>query len=667
MSTFVFHNNFHRSNHHTVALSGLPESAVDPIASLKYPFQGIFYNNCSDFSGNFIGFTNSYEWWSSYKTTKDNYIEWGKYPTTYTTVRSNSAYWQNIKSLYNTYNALSSKWNSSYKTLFDNEEAWKFRINGYQMYSDSVQVNTRQKTFKSDYIYPDKDENIIWDLDSSQVSFYLASNSFYFSAFNGAKRGGKYDLLVITDATCNPTVELSFNPERFVFPNHTYNYSISGIHGRKFSFLSDGKRLLCGKVSLYDLNPPERNVYYAGAGILLYENYILRSPLTLDDNERLYTNLGGGLTVRGVDPYGSSSSVIVDGKVYNKDYIFTFTSVSALCAFSPYGQIGSQDRVLIKNPNITMINALSSTNSIELNKCGGYENIQIITRAYGYISQLIINDDEIKDFVLNESDGYSNHETGHIIERPPSIFSSRIQSYFIKFGNPVPIQTASLSSGLSLWLDAMDFSTVDFLKSGGNNYITGLSSKIEGKNISFSSSTNTNTYYNTLPKQSFNYNLSSTHYRDLVLSGDKDFLTFTVLTPSNSSNNTEWLWANGNYGIFKIPYEYSLGIGTSAQYYKYTYGNSNKNKPVLITTRYLKNFDTQETFINSNFVTNLIKLSSAFISNNANNNYTAIGSLNPLTGFSTYKLHELLIYEGYKNNILISEINNYLFDKWKFL
>jgi hypothetical protein len=55
MATFVYHNNQHRSNHHTVALSGYPESSKDSIASQSYPFQGIFYNKLYDDGGLFIG------------------------------------------------------------------------------------------------------------------------------------------------------------------------------------------------------------------------------------------------------------------------------------------------------------------------------------------------------------------------------------------------------------------------------------------------------------------------------------------------------------------------------------------------------------------------------------------------------------------------------------
>jgi hypothetical protein len=214
----------------------------------------------------------------------------------------------------------------------------------------------------------------------------------------------------------------------------------------------------------------------------------------------------------------------------------------------------------------------------------------------------------------------------------------------------------------------MDYSTVDFLSANWYNYITGLSSKIDGNETFFTSTSTASSFYNTTSKQSFNYNLSSTHYtNNMILSGNLDFVTFTLLTPSNSSNETEWLWANGNYGIFKIPEKYSLGIGTSAEYFEYDYGSENKDKPVCITTRYQKRYNSQETFINDSGVTSMVTLSTVFGNPDPLDDYTMIGGLNPLTGFSNYKLHEFIIYKDYKDNGQIYEICDYLIDKWKYL
>jgi hypothetical protein len=661
MATFVFHNNFHRYNHHTIALSGFPESAVDPIASEKYPFNGLLYNNCSDYDDNFVGLSNSYNWYSTFITVTSNYIEWNKYRTTYTTVNSNSANWQGNKPLYTTYKSLSDNWNSMHDTYDAELNVWLQSINGHNLYDDEVQENTAQKTFSASFINKNDLNNVVWELTSSQVGMFVATNNAIFSGFSGSKKGGLYDLILVTDATCYSALSVTFNPDKFKFENTSNTFHVTGVHIRKFNFISDGK-YLHGKSNLYDINPPDRNIYYAGTGILLFDNGVPTNPITLEDGEVILEELGAGLTVVGNDPYFPSITVDIVGTDYNRDFIFSFTTLSAASALSPYGELGSQDRIEMKTPNITLTDALTTTNNIILNKCDTFESIEVFTKAYGYISELIVNDIVIENFIFNKN-GYKNHETGHVISTKPDYDSERVQSFFVKYGEPVPILTKSLSSGIQLWLDAMDYSTVDFLSS--NNYMTGLSSRLSGNQMYFTSTSSTSSFYNTLPKQSFNYNLSSTHYRDMILSGNVDFVTFTLLTPSNSSKETEWLWANGNYGIFKIPQEYSLGIGTSAQYYKHTYGESDKNKPIYIATRYFSFFNAQDVFVNQGAPNAVMPLSTIFGYPDPNDDYTTIGALNPLTGFSEYKLHEFIIYKEYKNDSQMVKIKDYFYDKWK--
>ena len=321
MATFVYHNNFHRSNHHTIALDGFPESASDSIASEQFPFQGLFYNNCSNFKGDFVGLSNSYDWWSTYITVTSNYIEWGKFPTTYTTVNTNSANWQCNEPLYTTYISLSDNWNSLFNTYNENVEYWKRKIDGYQVYGDRVQEYTKQKTSLAQFISAENINNIVWDLSSSQVGIYVANDSINFNNFTGAKRGGIYNLILITDASCISGLSATFDIGKFKFPNSDTNiYSISGVHLRKFQFVYDGN-YLNGKSILYDISPPERNVYYAGAGISLFENNILTSPITLESGEALINALGLSLEIVGRDPYSSSSSISIDGSDYNRDFI----------------------------------------------------------------------------------------------------------------------------------------------------------------------------------------------------------------------------------------------------------------------------------------------------------------------------------------------------------
>ncbi len=664
MATFVFHSNFHRSNHHTVPFYGFPDSATDQIASLRFPFQGLFYNDING-TDELNGLSNSFNWWSTFITVSSNYMYWGLYPNTYTTVNSYSANWQFNKSFYTICNSFSSNWVSLNETYKQNIDIWNNSLNGYNLYKNQVQENTKQKTFSANHIKTNNTSNIVWDLSSNQVAIYNASENSNFSDFFGGKKGGVYNLLLITDASCDNGLNVTFDSNKFKLSNNTYSYSVTGVHIRKFNFLYDGQ-YLHGKSFLYDANPPDRNLYYAGDGIILYENDIETSPISLGDDDAIYSTPLGGLSINGKDPYSTSSTVKIDGEDYNRDFVFAFTTLSAMSADEPYGSLGSQDRIDVFNPNLTATNPTIKSNTLLLNKCNTYESIKITTKSYGYISSLIINDVEIKDFIM-DINGYANHETGHVIFNTPSYDAVRTQSIFVEFGQGIPLLTYQLSAGLAFWLDAMDFSTVKYQNIGSYNYVTSLSSKLSAQDIIFNSSPSMDCYYDLTPKQSFIYNGKSTHHRNLVLSGHIDFLSFTVFTPSNSSKEEEWIWANGNYGIFKIPYEYSIGIGTSGSYYKYEYGGINKNTPLCVSTRYSRIYKTQEVFINDGPVTSLIPLSTSFGYGIPSDYFTMIGGLNPLTGFSTFKLHEMILYRGYKSIALIDRIRDYLLDKWKFL
>jgi hypothetical protein len=308
----------------------------------------------------------------------------------------------------------------------------------------------------------------------------------------------------------------------------------------------------------------------------------------------------------------------------------------------------------LTNPSLTVVDNITANRVIPFLKCEFHESVDVFTKSYGYISQLIFDNQEIKDFVFRP-EGYTNNQTGHQIKN--NIFPiTGDHSLFVRFEESLP---STLSGGISLWIDAMDYSTVKFLQN--NNFVTGLSSKILNT-ISFSSVSASSIFYNTLPKQSINYNLSSTHYTDLIITGNGDFVTWTVLTPVASSKQIEWIWNNGEYGIFKIPNTFSIGVGNLSSFYIYTYGENNLNKPLSVGTLYLSANKTQATWINGPLVNTGLPLTADFIGG-----YTMIGGLNPLTGYSNFKLHENIFYKGSKSVAEMNSLNAYLLDKWKFL
>lgn len=252
MNNLVYHNNYHRSNHHTVPLSLYPESAKDPIASYKYPFIGTFYNNYYDIDSNYIGQSNSYEWWSTYTTTNATSSLWEKSLTTYTTVCSNSASWSEYSKVYTTLNTASGYWQSTFLTLCTNVDYWNAVFNVYTEYYNKVQEDTHQKTFKNFSIYPSDPTDIVLNLSAGQVSTYITNRNSNFSGFVGQKKGGIYHLILITDARDNPDLNVTFNSDYFAFPNfeNLYTYT-SGLYLRKFHFLCDGN-ILHGKSNLYE-------------------------------------------------------------------------------------------------------------------------------------------------------------------------------------------------------------------------------------------------------------------------------------------------------------------------------------------------------------------------------------------------------------------------------
>jgi hypothetical protein len=155
-----------------------------------------------------------------------------------------------------------------------------------------------------------------------------------------------------------------------------------------------------------------------------------------------------------------------------------------------------------------------------------------------------------------------------------------------------------------------------------------------------------------------------THSSKLILSGkNTSATTFTVVTPTVSSEYIEWIWSNNGYGIFKIPNTYSLGVGVLTSYYTYDYGRENVQKPHCIATKYVSNTKAQAVYINTDGSLRAINALSA----NFESGLTTIGGLTPLTGYGNFKLHELILFNINKPDASIIQIKNYLLDKWKFI
>lgn len=255
MNNFVFHSNFHRSNHHTVSLSSFVESAKDPIASFKFPFFGIFYNNIFTQSGDYIGSSDSYIWWHTYTTTKALSTKWNLYPTTYTTVCSNSAFWNNAYDGYTTLYNISSFFDSTFDTLCANIVYWNAVYDPYTLYTNQSQEYTKQKNFEPISLNPVDPMNIVLDLSAGQFTTYYTEQSSYFQDFVGNKRGGIYHISLVTNTNYDGDLTVFFNPNKFKFPNYENKFFIGGTNTRMIQFLSDGE-YLHGTYTLFEIIAP---------------------------------------------------------------------------------------------------------------------------------------------------------------------------------------------------------------------------------------------------------------------------------------------------------------------------------------------------------------------------------------------------------------------------
>jgi len=170
---YTFHNKFHRSNHHTISGLGTIDSGLDPIASSRYPFRGIFYNILTDTERTFSIETNSFEWWAAYSTVAANSATWMLTRSLYTTVSSLSDNWNDGYTAYTDFNALSDLFLSLYTTVCSYSAEWG---SPYLMFTNRVQQYTHAKTFSGQDLKPIGNAPVElsaynWDLDTQQVAY----------------------------------------------------------------------------------------------------------------------------------------------------------------------------------------------------------------------------------------------------------------------------------------------------------------------------------------------------------------------------------------------------------------------------------------------------------------------------------------------------------------
>lgn len=222
----TFHNKFHRANHHTLSSANILDSGLDPIASEKYPFLGVFYNRLTDETRSYVVNTNSSQWYSAYTTMQAQSANWMLTLSFYTTVKSLSDRW-NLG--YNTYTNLfanSGRYESVYSTVCSFSAEWG---NPNLMVTNKVQEYTHAKTFSGQYLVP---SNVYvglstyeWNLDRQQVAYItLTKNIKIISPLDTSiRQGGQYTLVFKQNNISVPNVgyEVEFDQSVYRFANKT--------------------------------------------------------------------------------------------------------------------------------------------------------------------------------------------------------------------------------------------------------------------------------------------------------------------------------------------------------------------------------------------------------------------------------------------------------------
>jgi hypothetical protein len=237
---FRLHNKFHRSSHHTLSGTFTQEQGIDPIASLREPFNGIFYNNLTDQARSYNILTNSYEWYSTYVSVSTLSANWDSIGTTYSTVNANSANWSKGYSAYISLNPVSANYNSVYTTVRENSANWG---DPNVIYTNRVQEVTHSKTFSAYDLTINRVLSVVnWNLDIAQVAFLtLTQNVRLLNPNQGTqKKGGIYTLYVIQGNGGNHNINFD---SYYKFPVgvdmiNDLNKPLSGV--TVINFISDG-------------------------------------------------------------------------------------------------------------------------------------------------------------------------------------------------------------------------------------------------------------------------------------------------------------------------------------------------------------------------------------------------------------------------------------------
>jgi hypothetical protein len=320
MSNFLYHNKWHGFNHHSVPSEGYPDSAIDPIASLEFPFKGIFFSSIPISAVNLETDTlktlrtfnsDSYGWWWYTSLTYRYSADWDRWGT----VRDTAVYYLNDwNDAYHGYQFWSGYNYTPWKTvsarmfqLYNNTvefsatdvwplsteganvpvsgRGWSIALSGITWRTNVSAVNTRQKNAVPSQLTYNSDGTLFWDVSTSQVAYLTLTEDITLTAtrlFN-VKKGGKYTMWISLDYCPLEKMNLVFWPNTYriqvsKFPkesSYTNNLSVIRLQPNnitRIDFVYDGS-LMLGKATHYKIFlPTTDDTYFQGLGNTLRPN-----------------------------------------------------------------------------------------------------------------------------------------------------------------------------------------------------------------------------------------------------------------------------------------------------------------------------------------------------------------------------------------------------------
>lgn len=250
--TFKFHSKLHRASHHTVSGTNVPDAGLDPIASLAYPFLGVFYNILTDRFRSFNIQTNSFEWWSGYSTVNTLSSNWAPTLSLYNTVTSLSDNWDLGFVGYTQLNTTSGRYENVSTVVETYSANWN---SPFILYTNVVGEYTTSKTFSgTNLTISPATSTIDWNLDDNQVTFCTLTMPVTCNNPTNQKNGGIYTLVFQQDSDGNYEVRFS---TAYRFNNIVPGYPLTGgivnlqpNYTTVITFVSNGV-LMFGDVTYY--------------------------------------------------------------------------------------------------------------------------------------------------------------------------------------------------------------------------------------------------------------------------------------------------------------------------------------------------------------------------------------------------------------------------------